>query len=439
MSPDVVKNPRTELKQKSVNKDVQSVIDAVEGSQELFKNSLPMIASENITSPMVRQVLSSDLGHRYAEGQVGHRFYQGCGFVDIIEAKCIELAKDVFQAPHVNVQPISGVNCNIAAFFALGEPGDKLMALAVPSGGHISHAKYSAAGIRGLKIYTHPYDNSIMNIDTGKMLKEIRRLKPDIVMFGASLFLFPHPVEEAREICDEIGASIVYDAAHVMGLIAGGQFQDPLREGADVVTASTHKTFPGPQGGMILCNEKWAKEIDDAVFPGTVSNFHLHHKAGLAIALAEMKQFGRAYAEQTVKNAQALGSYMDEMGFNVLCKDLGYTKSHQVAVDVSKIGGGSVIAQTMERANIIANKNLFPWDSVNGTDDPSGIRLGTQELTRLGMKEREMKEVARLIRRVAIDREEPEKVKKDVVHLKSQYQTVQYCFDGDGAYEFILR
>ena len=439
MSPDVVKNPRTELKQKSVNKDVQSVIDAVEGSQELFKNSLPMIASENITSPMVRQVLSSDLGHRYAEGQVGHRFYQGCGFVDIIEAKCIELARDVFQAPHVNVQPISGVNCNIAAFFALGEPGDKLMALAVPSGGHISHAKYSAAGIRGLKIYTHPYDNSIMNIDTGKMLKEIRRLKPDIVMFGASLFLFPHPVEEAREICDEIGASIVYDAAHVMGLIAGGQFQDPLREGADVVTASTHKTFPGPQGGMILCNEKWAKDIDDAVFPGTVSNFHLHHKAGLAIALAEMKQFGRAYAEQTVKNAQALGSYMDEMGFNVLCKDLGYTKSHQVAVDVSKIGGGSVIAQTMERANIIANKNLFPWDSVNGTDDPSGIRLGTQELTRLGMKEREMKEVARLIRRVAIDREEPEKVKKDVVHLKSQYQTVQYCFDGDGAYEFILR
>ena len=439
MSPDVVKNPRTELKQKSVNKDVQSVIDAVEGSQELFKNSLPMIASENITSPMVRQVLSSDLGHRYAEGQVGHRFYQGCGFVDIIEAKCIELAKDVFQAPHVNVQPISGVNCNIAAFFALGEPGDKLMALAVPSGGHISHAKYSAAGIRGLKIYTHPYDNSIMNIDTGKMLKEIRRLKPDIVMFGASLFLFPHPVEEAREICDEIGASIVYDAAHVMGLIAGGQFQDPLREGADVVTASTHKTFPGPQGGMILCNEKWAKDIDDAVFPGTVSNFHLHHKAGLAIALAEMKQFGRAYAEQTVKNAQALGSYMDEMGFNVLCKDLGYTKSHQVAVDVSKIGGGSVIAQTMERANIIANKNLFPWDNVNGTDDPSGIRLGTQELTRLGMKEREMKEVARLIRRVAIDREEPEKVKKDVVHLKSQYQTVQYCFDGDGAYEFILR
>lgn len=439
MRPDVVKNPLAPLKAKKINSDVQCVIDAVEGNQELFKNSLPMIASENITSPLVRQVLASDLGHRYAEGTVGHRFYQGCGFVDIIEAKAIELAKEVFRAPHVNVQPISGVNSNIAAFFALSQPGDTLLALAVPSGGHISHAKYSAAGIRGLKIYTHPYDNSKMNIDSDKMIKEIRRLKPRIVMFGASLFLFPHPVKEAREACDKVGASIVYDGAHVAGLIAGGQFQDPLKEGADVVTASTHKTFPGPQGGIIFCKEKWATEIDEAVFPGTVSNFHIHHKAGLAIALAEMKQFGKAYAAQTIKNAQALAAYMDDMGFNVLCKDQGYTKSHQVAVDVSKIGGGGIVAANMERANIIANKNLFPWDDVTGKDDPSGIRLGTQELTRLGMKEPEMKEVARLIKRVAIDREEPEKVKKDVIHLKSQYQTVQYCFDGDGAYEFILR
>jgi len=309
----------------------------------------------------------------------------------------------------------------------------------VPSGGHISHAKFSAAGIRGMKIYTHPYDNSRMNIDADGMIREIKRLKPKVVMFGASLFLFPHPVAEAREACDEVGASIVYDAAHVAGLIAGGEFQDPLKEGADVVTASTHKTFPGPQGGIILCKEKWAKDIDEAVFPGTVSNFHLHHKAGLAIALAEMKQFGRAYARQTVRNAQALAAYMDDMGFSVLCKDQGYTKSHQVAVDVSKIGGGSAVAAELEKANVIANKNLFPWDNVNGTDDPSGIRLGTQELTRLGMKEPEMKEVARILKRVAIDGEKPEKVKKDVILLKSQYQTVQYCFDGDGAYEFMLR
>jgi glycine hydroxymethyltransferase len=336
----------------------------------------------------------------------------------------------------VNVQPISGVNCNIAAFFALANPGDKLIALAVPSGGHISHARFSAAGIRGLKIYTHPFDNNTMNIDPDRMVKDIRRIKPKVVMFGASLFLFPHPVKEAREACDEVGASIIYDGAHVLGLIAGRQFQDPLREGVDVLTGSTHKTFPGPQGGIIMCQEKFAKDIDEAVFPGTVSNAHLHHKAGLAITLAEMKKFGKAYAAQIVKNSQALGAYMDELGFNVLCKDQGYTKSHQIAVDVSKIGGGSVLAAKLEQANIITNKNLFPWDHVNGTDDPSGLRLGTQELTRIGMKEREMREVAKLIKRVVIDKEEPEKVKKDVVQLKSQYQTVHYCFDGDGAYEF---
>ncbi|HEY3274099.1 MAG TPA: serine hydroxymethyltransferase [Methanocella sp.] len=421
-----------------MSRDVKAIIDAVEGSQELFKHSLPMIASENVTSPMVRQVLSSDLGHRYAEGQVGHRFYQGCKYVDVIESKAIELAKDVFNAPHVNVQPISGVNCNIAAFFALADPGDKLIALAVPSGGHISHAKFSAAGIRGLKIYTHPFDNNIMNVDVDAMVKNIKKVKPKVVMFGASLFLFPHPIREAREACDEVGASIIYDGAHVLGLIAGGQFQDPLREGADVVTGSTHKTFPGPQGGIILCQKKYADIIDEAIFPGTVSNFHLHNKAGLAITLAEMKKFGKAYARQIVKNSQALGAYMDELGFNVLCKDLGYTKSHQIAVDVSKNGGGSVLAEKLEKANIITNKNLFPWDDVHTTDNPSGLRLGTQELTRIGMKEREMKEVAKLFKRVIIDREQPEKVKKDVVHLKSQYQTVHYCFDGDGAYEFLL-
>lgn len=419
-----------------MNSEVKTILDAVEGNQELFKYSLPMIASENVMSPMARQVLSSDLGHRYAEGQVGHRFYQGCKYVDVIEGKAIELAKEMFGAPHVNVQPTSGVNCNIAAFFALSNPGDSLMALAVPSGGHISHARYSAAGIRGLKIYTHPYDNEKMNIDTDKMISEIRRIRPKVVVFGASLFLFPHPVKEARAVCDEVGASIVYDGAHVLGLIGGGQFQDPLKEGADVLTGSTHKTFPGPQGGMIFCKEKFAKDIDEAVFPGTVSNAHLHHKAGLAITLAEMKAFGKQYASQIVKNSQALAAYLDDIGFKVLCKDQGYTKSHQVAVDVSGIGGGATVAQKLERANIIINKNLFPWDDVNTTDNPSGIRLGTQELTRLGMKEPEMKEVAKFIKRVAIDKEEPEKVKKDVVHFKTQYQTVHYCFDGDGAYEF---
>ncbi|MDY6931748.1 MAG: serine hydroxymethyltransferase [Halobacteriota archaeon] len=414
--------------------EVEEIIDTVKDHHRFFKNSLPMIASENITSRTVRALLSSDLSHRYAEGTVGHRYYQGCGYIDIIEGKAIEHAKKLFKAEHVNVQPISGVNANIAAFFALSEPGDKILALAVPNGGHISHARYSAAGIRKLQVDTHPFNNEEMNIDTDAMLKKIREYEPKVIVFGASLFLFPHPVREAREAADEVGAKIMYDGAHVMGLIAGGQFQDPLREGADIMTGSTHKTFPGPQGAIILSKTDIGHKIDHAVFPGTVSNHHLHHVAGLAVSLVEMLEFGEDYAKQTILNAKALAERLYELGLNVLCEELGFTESHQVVVDVSDYGSGSVVASNLELANIVANKNLLPWDDVNYSDYPSGLRLGTQELTRLGMKNSEMIEVADLIKRVIVDKD-IEKVNSEVISLREGFQRVHYSFDeSDDAY-----
>lgn len=419
-----------------INPDVRYIIDATKAHHELFKNSLPMIASENITSPIVRRLVASDLGHRYAEGRVGHRYYQGCKYIDQIEETAIKLAKRLFEAEHVNVQPTSGVNANLAAFFALTDPGDLLMPLDVPHGGHISHARYSAAGIRGLKIECHPFDKEEMNIDVDLMIKKILDIKPRVVMFGASLFLFPHPVKEARQVADEVGAKIIYDAAHVLGLIAGKQFQDPLREGADVITGPTHKTFPGPQGALILCKSNIADEMDRAVFPGTVSNHHLHHKAGLAVTLSEMLVFGKDYAKQMISNAKTLGLALYETGLDVLCEKKGFTASHQIAIDVSRYKGGAKVASNLERANIIANKNLLPWDDVNNPDNPSGIRLGVQELTRLNMRGSEMKEIASLIKRVVVDEESPERVKKDVIYLKKDYQRVHYCFNGGSAYEF---
>lgn len=419
-----------------MDSEIRDIINAAKLHTGLYGDSLPMIASENITSPIVRRLVASDLGHRYAEGKVGHRYYQGCKYIDQIEESAIKLTKQLFEAEHVNVQPISGVNANIAVFFALTNPGELLMPLNVPHGGHISHARYSAAGIRELKIKCHPFNNEEMNIDADLMVKKILDIKPKIVMFGASLFLFPHPVKEARQAADEVGAKIVYDAAHVLGLIAGKQFQDPLKEGADVVTGSTHKTFPGPQGALILCKSDVADEIDDAVFPGTVSNHHLHHIAGLAATLSEMIAFGEDYARQTVANAKALGQALYEMGLDVLCEKNGFTESHQIAIDVSKYKGGAKVASNLERANIIANKNLLPWDDVNNPDNPSGIRLGVQELTRLDMKESEMEEIAGFIKRVVVDEEKPEKVKKDAILLKRRYQIVHYCFNRGSAYGF---
>lgn len=399
-----------------------------------MKNSINLIASENITSSQVQSAMASDLSHRYAEGKCGERLYEGCEYIDDIESMTIRLSQDLFKAEHANVQPTSGVVANLAAFFTFSKPGDDLMALEVPVGGHISHANVSAAGIRGLKVHQHPFNQDIMNIDADAMAKKILEIKPKIVLLGGSLFLFPHPVKEAKEAADEIGAKVMYDGAHVLGLIAGGKFQDPLREGADVLMGSTHKTFPGTQGGIILTKNEYAKKIDDAVFPGVVSNHHLHHVAGLGIATAEMLEFGVAYADQTIKNAKALAQSLYELGFNVLCEDLGFTESHQVAFDVSNIGRASILAKDLEANNIILNKNLLPWDDVNRSDDPSGIRVGTQEITRRGMKESHMSEVADFIMRVAMDKVD---VKQEVTEFMEDYTKVHYAFEESEAYKYI--
>jgi glycine hydroxymethyltransferase len=342
--------------------DVEDVTRSVRAHHKWFSESLPLIASENITSPAVRQLLASDFGHRYAEGKVGHRLYQGVKYIDEVEQYAIDLALKLFKAEHVNVQPISGVNANIAAFFALSNVNDGLMALDTAHGGHISHGRKSVAGIRNFRIVKHPFDYEEMNIDSDAMVTAIYKERPKIVLFGASVFLFPHPVKEACDAARDVGAAIVYDSAHVLGLIAGEQFQDPLREGVDVMTGSTHKTFPGPQGGIIFSTRALADAIDEAVFPGTVSNHHLHHVAGLAVTLVEMLEFGKTYAQQTVKNAKTLGAALYNTGFNVLCPEKEFTESHQIVLDV---GRASAKAVALEEANIITNKNLLPWDDHN--------------------------------------------------------------------------
>ncbi|HUV01901.1 MAG TPA: serine hydroxymethyltransferase [Desulfobacteria bacterium] len=414
--------------------EIESVIDAVRAHHELYTNALPLIASENVTSNPVRMLLASDLSHRYAEGDVGNRFYQGCKYIDVIEEKAIRYAKELFDAEHVNVKPISGVTANIATLFALTSPRDRMIALSVPNGGHISHSKYSIPAMRDLELYNFPFDINEMNIDTDKMLKAIRQNKPSLLLFGASLFLFPHPITEAREAADEVDAKIVYDASHVLGLIAGKQFQDPLREGADVIASSTHKTFPGPQGAIILCKTNIKNEIDQAVFPGTVSNHHLHHVAGLAVSLVEMLEFGEAYAAQTVANAKTLAQSLYEAGFDVLCEHKGFTESHQIAIDVSNYGGGAAVAEKLELANIIINKNLLPSD--RDPNKPTGIRLGVQELTRIGMKQSEMKEIAALIARVVRGKADVDAIKAEVQELRKDFQDAVYCFDGKYAYKF---
>jgi len=412
-----------------MNEDVAFIQEQVDRHHAWFSQSLPLIASENLISPLAREMLLVDFQDRYAEGLPGERYYQGNVFVDSVETRVTELAKRLFRCSHADVRPISGTNANLAVLFALAEPGDTITSVALSDGAHISTAKFGSVGVRGCKTMTYPFNARDMNIDVDGTIRFLKEVKPRIALFGQSVFLFPTPLEELRDALDEVGCPVWYDGAHVLGLIAGGAFQDPFREGADVITGSTHKTLPGPQHGILLAeprDDKLAKKLLRGVFPGVVSNHHLHAMAALGITLAEHLEFGRAYADQVVRNARALGQALYERGVRVVCEHLGFTRSHALAVDVTEHGGGADVALRLERANIIANKNLMPDDT--SPVRPSGIRLGSQELTRLGMRESHMAEVADLIARVVVGKGDPAGVARDVASLRREFQTIQYCF-----------
>ncbi len=403
--------------------------DQVDRHHAWFSQCLPMIASENIISPMAREMLLTDFGDRYAEGLPHERYYQGNTFVDEVEDRVVALAKTIFGVRHADPRLISGTVANMAVYFALLEPGDIMTSVALSHGAHISSAKFGAAGMRGVNNVNYPFDLDRMNIDVDGTAKLLRLVKPKVAAFGQSVFLFPTPLKELRDAFEEAGCRVWYDGAHVLGLIAGGRFQDPLHEGADVLTGSTHKTLPGPQHGILLSDsddEKFIKRLQRSVFPGVVSNHHLHAMAALGITFAEFLAFGRDYAAQIVRNAKALAQALHERGVKVLAEKHGFTESHTIALDVASLGGGAKVARELEKANIITNKNLLPWDT--SPVKPSGIRLGTQELTRLGMKEPQMADVADLLARVAVKGDDPGPVAVDVAAIRKEFGTVHYCF-----------
>ena len=425
------------------------IFTSLEKHHEWFENSIPLIASENIPSPAVREAVMSDFGNRYAEGWPGERVYAGCTYIDEVEIQCMELAQKLFDAEFADVRSVSGVVANLAIYSAYSNPGDVMIASSIPAGGHISHGKKEHSGtaglVHGLDIEFFAFDPEEMTLDVDKTKAKVEDLKsqgklPKIAMFGGSVFLFPHPVKELAEFLKGHGMHINYDAAHVAGLIAGGKFQDPLREGTDTMTMSTHKTLFGPQGGLVLGSEEHAEPIKKAMFPGLTSSHHIHHMGAKAVAFAEALEFGKEYAEQTIKNAKALASELNSVGFKVLGEKRGYTESHQTVVNVLDYGDGGTIEADLEKANIIVNRQLIPGDLKAGRHymHPGGIRLGTSEITRLGMKESEMKEIASLLKQVVVDKKDAGEIAAHVKEFKTDFKKTQYCFDNKlGAYEYV--
>ncbi len=452
----------------SLSRKLENIRSILNEHHEMFKNAIPLIASENITSPAVQEACNSDFSHRYAEGWVGQRVYAGCKYIDQIEQICMDLTKEYFNCCFADVRPVSGVMANLVLYNAFTSRNHgKMCCLAIPKGGHISHAPYQASSgrliygtagtVRGLDVKYLAFDEENMNIDPDRSIKIIREYEPEMILFGASVFLFPHPVKELSDVAKEFGASIGYDAAHVAGLIGSGYFQDPLREGADAVSLSCHKTLPGPQTGAVIADrEDLVEDLQNAAFPALFSNHHLHNVAGLAVALTEMLEFGKEYHKKVIENAKAFAQALNERGLKVLCEHLGFTESHQVVVDITEfektVGLGGDIERILEEANIIINRNLLPWDirgasgpgKEKGTAkprhymNPGGLRLGTSEVTRLGMGKSEMVDIAEFFKKLIIDKQDPKKIKEGVAAFKKDFQEVKYCFQTPNkAYEYL--
>jgi len=334
-----------------------------------------------------------------------------------VERLTVEAARRLFRASYANVRPLSGHLSLMAVLLGLLKPGDTILISSFENGGYPLNLQARFP----LRVHHLPYLPDRYTMDGDGAARLVEQVKPKLVVLGASILLFPHPVREVAKAAKSVGAVVVYDGSHVLGLIAGGQFQDPFSEGAEILIGSTHKTLPGPQGGLVAVKEggELAEQVDLVLRPPPVlvDNFHMNRVAGLGVALAEMLRFGEEYARRVVRNARVLAKALHEGGLSVWGADRGFTASHQVLIPAPSLEEGRRMRDRLEAADIIVD---------------AGVRLGTQELTRKGMGEEEMEQVAELICDLLVGGLSPRSVKRRVHRLVDQFPDVHYCFDIDG-------
>ena len=371
-----------------------------------LKECLNLIPSENHGSPQMRSMFASDLGNRYSAPD---KFYRGTKYVDELQAMTEEIARKVFNARYADVRSLSGHTADMAVLLSLTGPGDRVLSVAPENGGYPGITHLGLGKLLRLENHYFPYDDNAVNIRTKEAAALIKGKSPRVVFFGSSFIPFPHPTRALSDVGK--GSTCVYDGSHVLGLIAGGEFQDPLREGCSLLIGSTHKSLPGPQGGIILSNnEEVFSKVSGKIHPGIVDNIHLNRVAALAVALLEMMQFGKTYAKAVVQNSQALARALAAKGVKVRGAGSGYTKSHQVLLDydMDKL---KAFSGRLETANIITD---------------NGGRVGTSELTRMGYGTKEMEEVADLMSMVILGKKPADFVSRSVKSLVKQFQEPKY-------------
>ena len=408
--------------------DREAIHGMVQEHEEWRSECLNLVASENALSPTVKRYLNCDLVQRYGD-YIGRdytaRKYQGTRWIEALEQVVTDLAAELYGSRYAETRPISGHLAGMAVIMALTHPGDLILEVSREIGSHRMAYKLGQTASMPLNVQFLPFDPYTYNLDLDATLRLIEQVRPRMIILGSSNFLFPHPVLALSEALRSYPETIlVYDASHVFGLIAGGYFQDPVAEGAHIVFGSTHKTLPGPQGGLVLSNNlEFMERIAEALYPALVTNHHLVRLPALGMALLELKLWGREYARQIVTNAQRLGAEIQSHGVDVVSWQGQFTQSHTLLLKVAPYGSAATVASRLEAANIITTAATLPADLGR-----EGIRIGVQEVTRLGASEEDMAPIGALVADVITGARTPAEALPVARELARQFHTVHYTW-----------
>jgi glycine hydroxymethyltransferase len=405
--------------------DLKQILNLTRGHNRYVRNRVDLIASNSWISQFVRLAMSSSLVNNYCIGLPGQRLYGGCSYIDMMEREVMRLARQIFGMKQVVVQFLSGMQANIGAYNAILRPGDTVVSAPGRHGGHYSHGESGPLRFFAPRILPMPFDDRRYTIDVPALARLMERERPRLLILGWSEFPFPHPLAEIRALCDATGTRLMYDMSHVAGLVAGKVFQPDAARYADIITSSTGKSLHAPDHGMVLFDDPALQAgVNEAVMPLLTSNTHPHELAALGVALAEVARYGGEYATAVVKNSKALARALAERGFDVLYADLGYTESHTVLV---RVPAPDAAVSLLDRTGILCNACQLPWDEGTAT---SGLRLGTQVVTRRGMREAQMEVIAGAMAAVLLDMEDPDHVEYTTIHaLAEQFDRAVFSFD----------
>jgi glycine hydroxymethyltransferase len=411
-------------------KDVQSWIEELAEENHRIHDiqGINLNPATNILNPRAEKLLASGMSSRASLGHPGDKYETGLGAIEQIEIITQELACEVFGSTYAEFRVPSGAIANLYAFMANAEPGDTIIAPPPSIGGHVTHHKGGSAGLYRLNTISAPVDFDGYTIDIDALREMAHEVKPSMITVGGSLNLFHHPIAKVREIADEVGAKVLFDAAHLCGMIAGKVWPQPLEEGAHLMTFSTYKSLGGPAGGLIVTNDDAiAQKLDAIAYPGLTANFDAAKTAALGITLQDWKSVGREYAQMMVKTSQALAANLHNRGIKIYAADKGFTTSHQFAILAAPFGGGQTAAKRMGQANLLACGIGLPIEAVDG--DLNGLRIGTPEIVRLGMKVADMDQLATFISNSLDSTIDPASVGREVAEWRKNFSGVHYTVD----------